>query len=255
MPSNVSSETQTLLKFSHGNAKIGGHVAIFSLPAGHSCPGAHACLSKADRIRGSLTDGPGISYRCYAASQEAAFPNVRRIRWENFDLLKRTLRSGGADEAAHLIYQSLLRLDENATKVRIHGSGDFFSKDYFDAWMQVAMWMPDMQFYAYTKALNFWAGRLTGDEGIPTNVTLIASHGGKHDHLIEKYDLRSCTVVMHPEDAAVLNLEIDHDDTIAQDGKSSFALLIHGGQPANSKSGAALKRLRQEGVKFSYGKK
>ncbi len=87
-------DSSQLLRFTHGNAKIPDSVMIFSLPTGHSCPGAKSCLSRADRESGKLTDGKNISFRCYAASQEAAFPTVRRQRWHNMDLLR--LRAASA---------------------------------------------------------------------------------------------------------------------------------------------------------------
>jgi hypothetical protein len=62
-------------------------------------------------------------------------------------------------------------------------------------------------------------------------------------------------VVLHPEEAEALNLEIDHDDTHAIENENSFALLLHGTQPKDSVSGEALKRLKREKVKFSYSTK
>ena len=44
--------------------------------------------------------------------------------------------------------------------VRVHDSGDFFSQEYFDAWLEVARGRPRTRFYAYTKSLPFWVARL-----------------------------------------------------------------------------------------------
>ena len=81
---------------------------------------------------------------------------------------------------------------------------------------------------------------------------MIASYGGKHDHLIKKYNLISASVVYHPSDAEKLNLEIDHDDSIAVENNRNFSLLLHGTQPKNSIPTKALSRMRREKIKFSY---
>jgi hypothetical protein len=46
-------------------------------------------------------------------------------------------------------------LPPEATIVRIHVSGDFYSEAYFLAWIDVAKQRPDVKFYAYTKSLHF----------------------------------------------------------------------------------------------------
>ena len=80
-----------LLRISYENAKLKG-IYHFSLPSGHSCPGAKNCLTKADRVTGKLTDQQtevdGITFRCYAAGMENRFPKVRASRWRNFDLFE-----------------------------------------------------------------------------------------------------------------------------------------------------------------------
>lgn len=115
--------------------------------------------------------------------------------------------------------------------VRIHASGDFYSQTYFDAWMQVARMHPSIVFYAYTKALVFWQKRM---HAIPGNMRLVASYGGTHDHFIATYALKSALVVNYETEAHALGLTIDHDDTHAWQPGGSFALLIHGTQPAGT---------------------
>ena len=81
-----------LLRITFENAKLKG-IWHYSLPSGYSCPGAKNCYTKADRETGKITDlqtpdADGVIYRCYAAMDEARRPNVRAVRWDNFDLLK-----------------------------------------------------------------------------------------------------------------------------------------------------------------------
>lgn len=55
----------------------------------------------------------------------------------------------------------------------------------------------------------------------------------------------------------MLGLEVDHDDTNAANpfwATSDFALIIHGIQPKGSEAADAIKQLKKEGKRFSYGK-
>jgi hypothetical protein len=110
-------------------------------------------------------------------------------------------------------------------------------------------------FYAYTKSLNYWQDNLTQ---IPENFVLTASRGGRLDHMIDQHNLRESKVVFSEAEAEALGYEIDHTDehaAIPEIRDESFALLIHGVQPKGSEASAAIKRLKQEKVKFSYNRK
>ena len=231
-----------LLKFQQGNAKLGKNIFTFSLPAGHACPFANECLSKADKLTGKLTDGPNTQFRCFAASAEAVYPNVRIARWHNFDLLKKLT----TNKATDLILESL---PKKANIVRIHVSGDFFNESYFLAWLQVAKLKPEVLFYAYTKSLIYWVNYI---KDIPTNLVLNASEGGKLDAQILEHGLKFAKVVYSPEQAEELGLLIDHTDEAAYKTKESFALLIHGQQPKGSKASQSIKDLKARNIKFSY---
>lgn len=226
------------LRFSKGNAKL-KNISIFSLVAGFSCPSADQCLSKADRETGKLTDGPNSVFRCYAASQENLFKNVRQSRWRNFELI-RVLRT--QQEMVTLIQASL---PEKAKIIRVHEAGDFFSNTYFLAWMQVARQNPDILFYAYTKSLPFW---IRNKNEVPTNFKLTASYGGKFDELIEIHGLKYCKVLASEEEATANTLPVDHDDSNAYMHDGSFAINIHGTQPKDSQAGKFRQLLRTKGI-------
>ena len=231
-----------LLKFQQGNAKLGKNIFTFSLPAGHACPFANECLSKADKLTGKLTDGPNTQFRCFAASAEAVYPNVRIARWHNFDLLKKL----NSNESKDLILASL---PKKANIVRIHVSGDFFNEAYFLAWLQVAKLRPTVLFYAYTKSLVYWVNYI---KDIPGNLVLNASEGGKLDAQISEHGLKFAKVVYSPEQAEELGLLIDHTDEAAYKTKESFALLIHGQQPKGSKASQSIKDLKARNIQYSY---
>jgi hypothetical protein len=227
----------TKLKFGKGNAKLASKIYTFSLPAGHSCPGALKCLAKADRQTGKLQDGPSQTFRCFAAGDESRYPNVRRLRWHNFDSLKGKSRK----EMATLVLESL---PADAKIVRLHVSGDFFSDAYFLAWMDVARAKPEILFYTYTKSLSIW---LRHRPIVPENFKLTASEGGKHDDHIESDSLKFARVFFSIEAAQELGLEIDHDDSHAYASDKSFALLLHGNQRKETPAAKAMSTLRSAG--------
>jgi len=137
--------------------------------------------------------------------------------------------------------------------MRIHVAGDFFNREYFKAWMNVARACPDKLFYAYTKSLPYWVDN-KAECDIIDNLVLTASRGGRRDDLIESNGLRSVSVVLCEGEAEDFNLPIDHDDSHSADPSqrfNDFALLIHGMQPAGSVAGKAVKALKGVG---SYGK-
>tara|TARA_R110002020_G_scaffold200463_2_gene402760 strand:+ start:2772 stop:3320 length:549 start_codon:yes stop_codon:yes gene_type:complete len=180
---------------------------------------------------------------------EARSTALRAIVYNNFDILRKL----SEDEMVVVIQYSLVinRVSTGDT-MRIHVSGDFFNSRYFNAWVRVAIANPEIHFYAYTKAVKYW---VECPYKIPSNLNLTASYGGWDDQRIEENKLKYSKIVFHPDEAAKLNLEIDHDDSHAKHGTKSFALLLHGTQPAKSLASKALQRLRRENIKFSYGRK
>jgi hypothetical protein len=241
----MNSNLITKLKFGFGNSKLEKHIVTFSLPAGHSCPFACKCLSNANRITGLISDGPKTEFRCFSASTENIYSATRNARWFNFDLLKKAKTVEGM---SNLIHNSL----PSCTMVRIHISGDFFSEQYFLAWLNVTLNNPSLVFYGYTKALPFW---IKYKNQIPNNFRLTASIGGTHDYLIHKHKLKFAEVVFSHKEAEDKGLEIDHNDSHAyNESKMPFALLLHGIQPKNTKASKALRELKQLGF-VGYNKK
>ena len=236
---------ETLLKFGEPNAKLKKmlkklslKLKTFTLPAGHTCPAANECLSRADRETGKIKDGPNTLFRCFAASAEAVYPSLRKMVWHNFELIKATLKNG-VNACADLICESL---PKKFDILRVHVGGDYFSKQYLQAWIEVAKRNPDKLFYSYSKSLHFFK-----QFALPENLVLTASRGGKYDDMIDLHGWKEALVVYSEQEAIDKGLEIDHDDTHAAFGKDNFALLIHGTQPKGSIASVALSKLRKQG--------
>ena len=227
-----------LLKFGLANDKLkrlekrlGKRLYTISLKAGYSCPGANLCLAKYDSKRKEVIDGKGQKFRCFAASLESVFKGFEANNQWNFDLLR---EAKSEDAMYELIVQSILTLKDPGI-IRVHVSGDYFNAAYFRAWMRAAKKFSLVNFYSYTKSipvLNECAHL------IPDNFSITCSEGGKYDSLISDIFKRA-KVVFSIEAAAVLGMEIDHDDHHAAVGRESFALLLHGSQKGGTEASAA----------------
>jgi hypothetical protein len=153
----------------------------WNLPSGYTCPFAQDCLVKVDRHTGKFQDFHK-TYKCYSAVAER-FPAVRNHRWSNFTAL---------------LEGKIPKIPKQAKAIRIHASGDFYNQKYFDTWLDICRENPNVEFWAYTKSLNYWVNRI---DTIPNNLTLTASKGGKHDYLIDLYSLKNVEVIADSRDA------------------------------------------------------
>lgn len=220
----MSSKIKKLAKMLNLSEK---QVASADLVCGYSCPCADKCKSYADRITGKLTDAPTCEYRCYGASLEAAFPSVRALHWNNFDLLRHAKTTG---EMTDII---LAGINPQIKVLRVHSFGDFFNKKYFKAWLNVAEYLPKISFFSYTKVLPYLS------IARPDNFKMVYSYGGKLDEQLT--DEPTAYVVNSVLDAEKLGIEVScqsdpsDDYNFIQAGKS-FALVLHGTQPSFAKA-------------------
>ena len=229
-----------LLKMSKGNKKL-KKTLIFDLPSGKTCPMANECHSYAvmnDNGKTSIKDGNNNKFRCFAASQEAQYPNVFKARKYNFDLIQNSLISDAFKDnkinTINLINKSIEKhINKNIDKVRIHSSGDFFSGEYLRVWLAVARLNKHLKFYCYSKSLHLFGTNVS----IPNNFYLTASMGSKMDILIHKGFFKRYAIVVNSEAEAIKKglehigkpYKIDKDDSSCFK-PDPFALLIHGTQ-------------------------
>lgn len=110
---------------------------------------------------------------CYAKSGTYNFRDVKASHIEKLRLVLEypdAWREGMISELAKDKYQF----------IRIHDAGDFFSREYAQAWIEIASRYPSKLFYAYTKEVS-----LMKSLELPDNFILIYSYGGREDHLID----------------------------------------------------------------------
>jgi hypothetical protein len=254
-----------MLKFSKANAKIKTLAKVASIAkfledkrkiysldklSGWTCPFAVDCLSKVyedNDGKRTLKDGPKTKFRCFSASQEVAFPTTYDLRKHNTDILT------DIDDSIGMVKMIQESMPKNLGICRIDVGGDMFNLAEMLAWATVAEHNPSRLFYAYTKSLPYWAKLKPYIDSLD-NFVLTASRGGRRDDLIDTEKLREAVVVFDEATAKNLGYEIDHDDSHAADPNKksqSFALLIHGIQPAGSEASKAVRKLKGRG---SYGK-
>ena len=120
------------ITMSKGNHKLDKSILIWSLPAGKSCPNCASCIN-----------------HCYARRDERVYPDVLPCRMRNW------LGAVQKDFVPRMI-ALIKRTQRNARKhvptaVRIHESGDFYNKEYAEAWTEIARRCPELTFFGYTK--------------------------------------------------------------------------------------------------------
>jgi hypothetical protein len=150
------------------------------------CPNAGACASF-----------------CYARNGTYNFSNVKKKHIQNLEF---TLYDRETFIASMIEECSKPKMKNKF--VRIHDSGDFYSKDYLKDWIKIIKACPDVTFYCYTKEVAMFKELV--EPACPTNFKYLYSMGGKQDYLIDKENDRHADVF--PDDAAILNAGYGNQD-------------------------------------------
>jgi hypothetical protein len=223
-----------MLKYSYHNHKLNqlavslglrkNQVVGFDLPAGYTCKMANICKAFADKKTGKLRDGKNSLFRCYAASGEGYAPNSRFMHWHNYDTL-RGLTTG------NIFTEIFNSIPKNVKVVRIHSCGDYFSHDYFIAWVRIAITFKDVIFFGYTKHLDYV--QYVQKMNLP-NFKLVYSYGGKMDSQLTNEP--TCHVITGVNEGLPVGMKFACVDNPADDFDcimrgESFALALHGTQP------------------------
>lgn len=219
-----------MLKFGFGNMKMKKlsaflgmrvkDIATFDLPAGWTCPKADICKTFTDRDNGKMKKMG--RFTCYASKAEGYSPFARRLRWHNFDEIQSCGKD--IDAIATLIHNSL---PVGVKIVRIHASGDFYSPEYFQAWVKVASMNKGVSFFGYTKVLAYALYNM------PRNMKIQYSYGSKDDALFDKLKVKpsACFVgeyegqYNHP--VVCGTAEKSHEDYFAIMENKTFVIGLH----------------------------
>lgn len=146
-------------KLKNTSKTMGKRVFNFGITAYKSMTGKLICPFAKDCVK-----------FCYAQKGTYSWSNVKPAFERRYELTK-------TDNFIDLMNSEIKR--KKVDFLRIHDSGDFYSKSYIQKWFKIANQNPKVKFYAYTKSFILFQG-LT----IPNNLDIIFSEGGKHDKLI-----------------------------------------------------------------------
>lgn len=125
---------------------------------------------------------------CYARNGTYLFPVVKAKHLSNLEFTINDLVNWGLDMIKEINKIGLHKIKF----LRIHDAGDFYSDEYLQAWIDIAMQTPSVIFYAYTKEVSRFKRMVQGS--CPKNFKYLFSLGGKEDHLIDLELDRHCDV-------------------------------------------------------------
>lgn len=147
---------------------------------------------------------------CYAKNGTYNFKNVKKAHIQKLELVL----------FDRLKWKTLMRAELALKKyvgkyIRIHDSGDFFSREYALDWIDFAHETPHTTFYAYTKEVSLFK-RFDEKKLIPKNFIVIFSFGGREDALINRDTDRHSDVFPTVEEMQVMGYnDIGEDDKLA----------------------------------------
>jgi hypothetical protein len=117
-------------------------------------------------------------------------------------------------------------------RIRFHDSGDFYSPEYLAKVMSIARACPETRFYVYTKSIA-WVQAYVDSEGLPSNVSVIQSRGGKQDRLIRD-DLGEAKIFPDIESLRAAGYsDTSESDMPALRGEKKIGLVVHGAKKNN----------------------
>lgn len=177
----------------------------FGIPAYKSATGMLTCPAALTCIKG-----------CYARNGTYNFPSVKSAQEKRLELTKDR-------ELFIAVIDTELR-KRKVKILRIHDSGDFYSKAYLDTWLTIISLNPNIQFYAYTKMVPLFKGLK-----LPANFTVIYSEGGKYDKQIDTANDRHSRVFSDISELKQANYADTTTNDINAIGKNKrIGLVYHG---------------------------
>ena len=214
----ITQRPSKMLSTSNGKLKKAG-IAVFSLPAFHA----------------SIVNSNGelVNFRtCKSAGDCAGFCFAQQGSYlykASMVAHTRNLQFAIDDPwaFADTIVDEISSKRKAPTAIRIHDSGDMFSRAYLHVWFDIAKRCPNTLFYIYTKEVKLLKSEA---QNVPANFLVAFSFGGKQDHLIDVENDRHSKVFASVEECLdagyVLNEE---DDMVAIDPQvTKIGLVYHG---------------------------
>ena len=140
---------------------LGLRVFNFGIPAYKSASGRVICAMADECVEW-----------CYAKKGAYIWSNVQPAFENRYQLSK-------TDDFIDAMNNEIKR--KKPDYVRVHDSGDYYSKAYLQKWIQIAIHNPDVKFYSYTNMVD-----MILNTSLPSNYDIIFSDSGKQKHLINE---------------------------------------------------------------------
>ena len=127
------------------NSKLGRKIYAFDLPAVVSCPDSSECFKD-----------------CYANKGTFLWKSAKQSNTFNFAI--------ALNDIKYLQAELIKEIEKKNIKfIRIHSSGDFYSKEYFLMWCNIAKHFKNLKIFTYSKAPQI------DRKLIPSNLNIINS--------------------------------------------------------------------------------
>ena len=144
---------------------LGVRVFNFGIPAYKSASGKLTCPMADECVR-----------FCYAKKGAYIWSNVKPAFEKRYQLSK-------TDDFVNKMYSEIVK--KKPDYVRVHDSGDYYSKKYLNKWIDIALLFPEVKFYSYTNMVEMMLYT-----SLPSNFDIIFSDSGKQKHMIDKIQHR-----------------------------------------------------------------
>ena len=148
-------------KLKKTSKELGLRVFNFGIPAYKSASGKLTCPMADECVK-----------FCYAKKGAYIWSNVKPAFEKRYELSK-------TDDFIDAMNAEILK--KKPDYVRVHDSGDYYSRAYLHKWIEVAIHNPDVRFYSYTNMVKMML-----NVSLPDNYDIIFSDSGKQKNLINE---------------------------------------------------------------------
>lgn len=139
---------------------LGVKVFNFGIPAYKSMSGKLTCPFADECVK-----------FCYAQKGAYIWSNVKPAFEKRYELTR-------SAEFVSKMSDELMK--KRPDYVRVHDSGDYYSKAYLQKWIDIANLFPEIKFYSYTNSVA-----MLKEANLPSNFDVIFSDSGKQKNLID----------------------------------------------------------------------
>ena len=185
---------------------LGVKVFNFGIPAYKSASGKLTCPFADECVK-----------FCYAQKGAYVWSNVKPAFEKRYELTR-------SDEFVSKMSDELFK--KRPDYVRIHDSGDYYSKSYLQKWIDIANLFPEIKFYSYTNSVA-----MLKEANLPSNFDVIFSDSGKQKNMIDVINDRHTKIFSSKqalEDAGYVNAsELDLYATKWFSNNNKVGLVFH----------------------------